>query len=337
MVLAAACATSERFAEQTSCLVGGAEEPGLLRLSGGEVNSIVALRGTYGSVCTGVLVTESSVITAAHCARYADQGRIEVVIGRSLSCPIATAMGTFTALSSDRDIALVNAPGLPSADLADPLAWNEYSAGEAWNGSLVQLAGFGTDSFHPPDAKQFAVETLTNVANGSIYVTGSGNSGACSGDSGGPLLGRAPSGEPLILGILSQGSASCLGEDEYVDLAAVKDWLRARVTRPTWKGSCGAFDDTGGCLGKTAIRCDSDNLVADVCDSDSFCGWTGRGHYGCLQASASECEKLDQLGRCSAGIAQRCDRGLLLSEDCAASGKHCHVSPTTGQATCGIR
>lgn len=50
----------------------------------------------------------------------------------------------------------------------------------------------------------------------------------CRGDSGGPLL----TAEGAIVGVLSRGSISCDGRDEYVVLAPLAAWLRRITTRP---------------------------------------------------------------------------------------------------------
>jgi secreted trypsin-like serine protease len=51
-----------------------------------------------------------------------------------------------------------------------------------------------------------------------------GKTGACVGDSGGPLLGKTMDGRIEVLGLLEAGSASCTGEDFYTRLDRLKSW-----------------------------------------------------------------------------------------------------------------
>ncbi len=72
-------------------------------------------------------------------------------------------------------------------------------------------------------------ERVTSVEESFIITDGAGVSGACNGDSGGPLLTRDASGELQLAGVLSGGSASCTGVDEYVRADAIADWATARI------------------------------------------------------------------------------------------------------------
>lgn len=145
-----------------------------------------------------------------------------------------TVPGKFVASNKAADIALVELPGLALEGLVEPIMWNEEPPNESWSGRLVQLAGFGTDVLSPPGPRRFLVETLKRVMEESLLVDGQGKSGACAGDSGGPLLMRARSGAPVVVGILSKGSPSCMGEDIYVRVDKVSSWLREHVAAPAW-------------------------------------------------------------------------------------------------------
>jgi hypothetical protein len=71
---------------------------------------------------------------------------------------------------------------------------------------------------------------VTSIIPGAVVVKGIGDA-ACFGDSGGPLLNA--SGD--IVGILTRGSGSCRGVDEYLLLGPLREWLIASVPFPRWK------------------------------------------------------------------------------------------------------
>jgi secreted trypsin-like serine protease len=56
-------------------------------------------------------------------------------------------------------------------------------------------------------------------------VDGEGRTGACAGDSGGPLLVADSSGQARVAGVLDRGSADCLGLDLYTRIDALADWI----------------------------------------------------------------------------------------------------------------
>ncbi len=330
----ARCASTEAFSERDACLVSGSDSAAFLGLSPGEASAIVALRGPGGSICSGVLVSSRSVLTAAHCASYSHDGSVEIILGNSLACPNATVSGKFVASDIAADIALVDVPGLSGAGLAEPIMWNEEPPDESWSGRLVQLAGFGTDTSSPPGPRRFLVGVLAKITNESLLVDGRGASGACAGDSGGPMLVRARSGAPVIAGILSKGSPSCVGEDGYARVDRVSHWIREHVPPPEWKRSCGMIDETGRCFGGNALRCASASLVVETCDASAFCSWTSQGRYGCVKAAMSECGHVDQVGQCVGEQAHWCERGKLFTQACLNAAEPCHASRSTGRATC---
>ena len=63
---------------------------------------------------------------------------------------------------------------------------------------------------------------------GSVLSVVGEESGACLGDSGGPLL----DAEGLLVGILTRGAANCVGRDEYEEIAAVQQWLDSLSPSP---------------------------------------------------------------------------------------------------------
>jgi hypothetical protein len=79
----------------------------------------------------------------------------------------------------------------------------------------VELAGYGVSESRGAGSLAFVVEAITRVEESHLVVDGRGTTGACAGDSGGPLLGTTAEGDVRVLGVLDHGDASCTNEDFY--------------------------------------------------------------------------------------------------------------------------
>ena len=75
-----------------------------------------------------------------------------------------------------------------------PFAIESAGVDERWIGERAELAGFGIGEDGIPAGLSFAVETITEVSETTLTINGLGRSGACRGDSGGPLLVEISSG-----------------------------------------------------------------------------------------------------------------------------------------------
>jgi hypothetical protein len=231
------------------------------------------------------------------------------------------------------DLALLDVPEAALLGSVEPIGASELSP-EGYLGGLAQLAGFGTDIWQPPDARRFVVERVVRVTPTTIVVDGEGRSGACDGDSGGPLLLRGATGAPEVVGVLSTGSQSCVREDEYTRVDVVRAWLAGRASAAPLDRSCGGITASGACFGSTAVRCSDGVLEATRCEGGARCVWTAAGSYGCDALPSTACGALDQVGVCEGDLARHCSEGRLVEVDCAAEGARCAAAPATGVAGC---
>ncbi len=321
----------------TACLVAGGPSPNLLRLSEREVNANVALtfaKGAEKGVCSGVVVGASAVLTAAHCVTYADPGELKVIVGASLACPIAALSGRVARVHDSLDLALVDVEELPQVSAVQALPWSRHLLGPDSVGHLVQLAGYGSDVWSPPNERRFIAEAIKAVSQDHIEVDGLGRSGTCLGDSGGAMLARDESGAPVVLGVLSEGADSCVGADFYVRLDILDEWLSPQVSRPIGSRDCGGVDAAGACFNGRAVRCVAGVLDAETCEANQFCAWTRAERYGCSSAAETACGTLDQLGECRGSLARRCDYGALVEDDFQSTGTICARSSISGSAEC---
>ncbi|WP_437986576.1 trypsin-like serine protease [Sorangium sp. So ce117] len=318
----------------SSALVGGVEHTGYLGLSGQQTGAVVAVElnpgedGSAANLCTGVMLSEESLITAAHCLWM---GTARLKIAAADWQRDVVAQGQEIALHPSRDVAMIKIAGLGAP------SWLPRARGSASDraGHLVEVAGAGLREDGGAGTVEFAVARIASATEDHLIAQMSGG-GLCGGDSGGPLLRRGPSGAVEVLGVLSQGAPSCAGPDRYERLDNLVGWLDAMVGAPSSSESaCETLGTRGRCFGSTAVWCQSGVESAASCEGESACGWdpAQRG-FRCVSASSDPCRGITDLGRCDGESAQRCVDGVVEELSCPACGSTCTISSRSGKATC---
>jgi hypothetical protein len=202
-------------------------------------------------------------------------------------------------------------------------------------GALLEIAGNGVSASGASGQLHFAVESAVTVDAVSVTMSNAGISGACSGDSGGPVLARAADGSVRVVGALSLGSGSCTGTDTYVRLDSVYDWVRATVgSAPPSIDDCGGITAEGRCFGTVAAWCESSRIAGSSCGSGTECGWSASASgYRCVPSGSDPCEGVDSVGGCREGSALVCGAGVVSRTDCAPCGQ-CRIDAQTGGPAC---
>jgi hypothetical protein len=216
----------------------GPERAAVLRL---EVLSVVEGR-ELGDLCTGVRIAPGAVLTAKHC--FLPEGARKLRVSETDAAPADGACadeqgeeqpsqewrkeGWRVASHPSRDVALVLSDD-PSRDPGVPLAASLPGEGEK-----ALLAGYGLQEDGQKGAFRSVAASVLSATVDQISIQVE-NGGGCNGDSGGPLFARTATGAAALWGVLISGSASCLGTDQVVPVAALESWL-ANLTTPTWTG-----------------------------------------------------------------------------------------------------
>lgn len=318
-------------------LVGGTPEAALLRATSSELGALLRLDLELDTripleLCTGTLIEQSSVLFAAHCVHDSAVKRTSLSNGQGFFLELQSPDLT---IHPEYDVALLHLPEPLSEVL--PIAFASVLP-PLFAGSLVQLAGYGLDSDGMFGTLNFATEHIVSIASDNIVVSGDGLSGACGGDSGGPLLVRGLTGAVEVAGVLSVGSASCRGTDNYVRLDALTGWLTAELSSSSVRRTtaCASLAARGACFDGRAIFCERGEPVARDCwRSNDICGWSdAAAGYRCIADADDPCFGIGELGICSGDVAVYCSGGHVEHTLCFLCGATCARSTKTGRARC---
>jgi hypothetical protein len=204
----------EPVARSSSAITGGSSDTG--------DQAMVAIVGASGTTaCSGTLVTPHLVLTAGHCTTPDILEGGSVVLGASLTSPVATIPiakavphPQFDLATLTNDVALLV---LASAAPATPVPLGASAPGV---GSTVRIVGWGLTGEDAGDMgeKRQGTSTVTAV-DATTFGVASTPSQPCAGDSGGPALATA-GGVEAVVGVTSHGDVACADGATYTRVDA---------------------------------------------------------------------------------------------------------------------
>lgn len=293
--------------------------------------AVVGLVQGGGVYCTGTLIGDSVVVTAAHCVDSVSPERVLIDADRLVELVERRVHPEYQPArdheESASDIALLQLAE-PILDIApvpivDSTDWLRP-------GQELRVVGYGAppESAGEPSDKTSAAVVIEAFSETAIYDSGSSGVSLCFGDSGGPAFVELGQGEQLA-GIASGGDELCQRYAKHTRVDAFVD------------GFLNHFPDPTAALGERCVR--DDNCVSGVClesiDNSGFsvCSLACAQHEDCPVRMRCEMDSLGArycrpVGRVPGALGSPCD------DDVACSSGKCVGPPgQSAAAVCALR
>ncbi|WP_430384211.1 S1 family peptidase [Archangium violaceum] len=268
-------------ATQSVCTCGGDTDEPSEYITGGQLTRSFAATGALvhynqNAICTGTLVAQNKVLTAAHCVDTASPGSLSFVLGVDLS----QSQLRSNVLSIDIHPNWVhnqfeNGNDLAVLTLASPITGVQPAvllvSSSPTIGQQMTLVGYGrTSGDFVTGIRRLARVSIGRLTQQSIGYQFKGE-GACQGDSGGPAFVEA-GGRWWQIGVTSYGDQNCTQYGFYQRVDLHKAWLSGR----------------GVPVQETQRACEQDSSCNGACEEDADC-WSSMCPDGSCTAPNNRC------------------------------------------------
>ncbi len=288
--------------------------------------SIGALLQNGSNFCTGTLIAEDVVLSAAHCALNSSWWGARSVIstngvtfglGKDMKNPthkIAVKQiiphPSYNGNTASNDVALfiLKEKATKYIPSLKPIPMNKSSL-ENFKGQIVQNVGYGSTEDNDYNTKRFwTTEEVKDVTTYDFTVNGKGKSSVCFGDSGGPSL-FAIDNQIYIVGTVSWGDQSCVDNDHYARTNHNIAWIAKTLADEGHE----AIEDQLISLApveEPVVEPQEPVVEEDLCQGYDF------------------------VGVCEGNVAKWCDNGVVYERDCSFEGQVCGYSESANGNYC---
>ena len=215
-------------------------------------------------VCSGTLIAERTVLTAAHCVRDAPAGAFQVFFGSDVSAAgdRGDVVASFLPPDASVDLALL-ALGSPAA--APPIALRTQPLDATALNATVRVVGFGADDRQLVGVKRQGSAAIDQVDAATFRIRAA-PALSCNGDSGGPVLMTAGGVEQLA-GVTSFGDPQCTTSGTNVRVDPQTTWIQTTLAQIAATPTAPARAPLDPAADFCAQACSGD----DQCPAGMFC------------------------------------------------------------------
>ncbi|RVG07957.1 serine protease [Sinorhizobium meliloti] len=238
-------------------IVGGQDaDPSMYRWQVALLNASVP-NVFYAQYCSGMFITASAVLTAAHCVEGLSEKEISVLVGASTLDGTGQTIDIrkivlhdgYNSSSKENDIAVIL---LAASTAIEPVTWLDTNhEDKLFSENLdIYVSGWGlTDPFSSNSKSKSLKDTVVPMQTNdtcnrsdahnnrvleSMFCAGLhvGGEDTCLGDSGGPAT-YVAEGKRMLAGIVSWGAVCGLPKKYgvYTRVSRFSDWLREAISR----------------------------------------------------------------------------------------------------------
>jgi secreted trypsin-like serine protease len=179
-------------------------------------------------VCTGTLVAERAVLTAAHCLKESPAAGYQVFFGSDVNAggELRDVIAGFMPPDTSVDLALL---ALGSAAPTAPLPLRSQALDASAVNATVRVVGFGADDQMMVGVKRQGTAAIDQVDAATFRIRAA-PALSCNGDSGGPVL-LTSGGVEQLAGVTSFGDPGCSISGTNVRVDSQSGWIQTTLAQ----------------------------------------------------------------------------------------------------------